>query len=38
MFVAVLCLVFLVIDGPAQAGGAPFPFVVCSKLCVQSRL
>ena len=30
--------VFLVINGPAQAGGAPLPFVVCSKLCVRSRL
>ena len=29
---------FLVINGPAQAGGAPLPFVVCSKLCVRSRL
>ena len=29
---------FLVINGPVQAGGAPLPFVVCSKLCVRSRL
>ena len=38
VFVAILCPVFLVINGPAQAGGAPLPFVVCSKLCVRSRL